>query len=262
MNTLFHTLFNRGLVVSPESRDIATVLRSCAENEVELLPTTPTFLRMLLMSDFVNHGFPESIKVTSYGTERMDEDTLSRLCLLLPHVDFRQTYGMSELGILRVKSRSRDSVWMQVGGEGIETKIEEDVLFIRAERRMVGYLNAPDPFDQLGWYDTGDRVEEKEGWVRIVGRQNELANVGGLKFTLAEVENVALSFPGVELVKAHICDNPFTGNHVELSVQEASGFNVIPADLKKFLKMNLESHKVPARVNIETIELSPRFKKS
>lgn len=262
LNTLFHTLFNRGLVVSPESREISNVLRTCAQNKVELLPTTPTFLRMLLMSDFPNNGLLESLKVITYGTERMDEDTLLRLCSLLPHVDFRQTYGMSELGILRVKSRSRDSLWMRVGGEGVETKIKQGVLFIRAENRMVGYLNAPNPFDELGWYNTRDRVEEEEGWIRIVGREGELANVGGLKFNLAEVENVALSFPGVELVKARVCENPYTGNHVELSVQEAKGFSVIPAELKKFLKDNLEPHKVPARVRIMSIKVSPRFKKT
>ena len=45
----------------------------------------------------------------TYGTERMDQPTLDELCRILPDVDFRQTFGMSELGILRVKSESRNS---------------------------------------------------------------------------------------------------------------------------------------------------------
>jgi len=46
----------------------------------------------------------------------MDQPTLDELCKLLPSVDFRQTFGMSELGIVRVKSEARDSLFMKVGG--------------------------------------------------------------------------------------------------------------------------------------------------
>ena len=46
----------------------------------------------------------------------MDQTTLQELCDLLPTVDFRQTFGMSELGIVRVKSESRNSLFMKIGG--------------------------------------------------------------------------------------------------------------------------------------------------
>ena len=34
----------------------------------------------------------------------MDQPTLDALCKILPNIDFRQTFGMSELGIVRVKA--------------------------------------------------------------------------------------------------------------------------------------------------------------
>jgi len=52
---------------------------------------------------------------------------------------------------------------------------------------MLGYLNAPSPFDSAGWYDTKDIVEEKNGFYKIVGRIGEVINVGGLKFMASEV---------------------------------------------------------------------------
>lgn len=262
LNTLFHTLFNKGLIVSPRSRDVGSVLAACRQSEVELLPTTPTFLRMLLMSEYVPEKFPASIRLITYGTERMDQATLSRLCHLLPAVEFRQTYGMSELGILRIKTRARDSLWMQVGGEGVESKVIKDVLHIRSKNRMVGYINAPDPFDGKGWYNTNDVVEVDGDWIKVVGRTKDVVNVGGLKFSTAEVEDVALEFPGVEFAKAEGRENPITGNHVELTVQSSNQGEVDLAALKKFLKTELEPHKQPMRVTLGEVEISPRFKKS
>ena len=43
INTLFHTLFNKGTIVVPKSRDVYEVLKICAKHKVEVLPTTPTF---------------------------------------------------------------------------------------------------------------------------------------------------------------------------------------------------------------------------
>lgn len=262
LNTLFHTLFNKGLIVSPKRLDLASVLSACAEQEVELLPTTPTFLRMLLMSEYVTDKFPESLRLITYGTERMDQATLSRLCDLLPQVEFRQTYGMSELGILRIKTRARDSLWMKVGGEGVETKVVNDVLLIRSQNRMVGYLNAPDPFDDEGWYNTTDVVETDGDWLKITGRTKDVVNVGGLKFSTAEVEDVALEFPGVALAKAEARENPLTGNHVELTVQASENFVLDAGELKNFLKARLEPHKQPVRLKLGTVGVSPRYKKT
>lgn len=261
INTLFHSLFNKSLIVSPGSRDVASVMSACAENAIELLPTTPTFLRMLLMSEYVTTNFPTSLRLITYGTERMDQSTLSQLCELLPEVQFRQTYGMSELGILRIRTRARDSLWMHLGGEGVQTKVVNGVLHIQSQNRMVGYLNAPDPFDQEGWYDTTDVVETDGDWIKISGRTKDIVNVGGLKFSTLEVEDAALEFPGVELAKAEAKENPVTGNHVELTVQTSHDGTLDIDELRKFLKMKLEPHKQPMRVTMGKVEVSPRYKK-
>ena len=58
----------------------------------------------MLMSGLVPDQIPGSLRIITYGTERMDQPTLDQLCEWMPEVDFRQTFGMSELGIVRVKS--------------------------------------------------------------------------------------------------------------------------------------------------------------
>lgn len=261
LNTLFHTLFNKGVIVAPKSRRVEDVLTICQEENVQVLPTTPTFLRMLLMSGMIPRRFPKSLEIVTYGTERMDQPTLSALCELLPRVDFRQTYGMSELGILRVKSESRDSLFMKVGGEGVETRTTEGVLEIRSDSRMLGYLNASSPFDSDGWYNTKDLVIERNGMYKITGRSSEVINVGGLKFMASDVESVALSFDGVDLAKAIGRSNPITGQHVELQVQPAADGQFDTRGLQDFLEANLPSHMIPRKITLSEIAVSHRFKK-
>jgi len=262
INTLLHTLFNKGVVVAPESRTVDSILETCRKFNVEVLPTTPTFLRMMLMSGAVPSKVPECLKVITYGTERMDQPTLDELCKLLPKVDFRQTFGMSELGIVRVKSEAKDSLYMKVGGEGVETRVVNGVLQIRSSSRMLGYLNAPSPFDAEGWYDTKDVVEVKDDYYKVTGRINDVINVGGLKFMASEVERVALQFPNVSLVKATPKPNPITGQHVELLVQPTSEGGVDKEALLVFLKERLQPHMVPKRLRIQNVSFGYRFKKT
>lgn len=261
LNTLLHTLFNKGTVIAPKSRQVRDVLETCSNYEVEVLPTTPTFLRLMLMSGMLPDALPSSLKIITYGTERMDQVTLNSLCEIMPDVDFRQTFGMSELGIVRVKSEKRDSLYMKIGGEGIETKVVDGVLHIRSETRMLGYLNAEDPFDSDGWYDTKDVVETKDEFYKVVGRTSEVINVGGLKFMAAEVEQAALEYTGVQLAKAEARINPITGQHVELKVQQVPNGSIIKKDLKRFLSTRLPSHMVPKRLEISSISIGHRFKR-
>jgi long-chain acyl-CoA synthetase len=261
INTLLHTLFNKGTVIAPESRTVDSILKTCSLYDVEVLPTTPTFLRMMLMSGAVPDMVPECLKVITYGTERMDQPTLDELCQLLPHVDFRQTFGMSELGIVRVKSEARDSLFMRIGGEGVDTKVIDGVLHIRSQTRMLAYLNAPSPFDEAGWYNTNDIVEVKGDYYKVTGRTTDVINVGGLKFMASDVERVALLFPNVSHVKAVARTNPITGQHVELLVQPQCQDDFDSQTFMAFLRKELQAHMVPKRLHIDAALVGHRFKR-
>jgi long-chain acyl-CoA synthetase len=260
INTLFHTIFNGGQVVAPSGRTPESVVNTIRQYRVELFPTTPTFLRLMLLEGALDARQLESLKVITYGTERMDQPTLDRLCEALPHVDFRQTYGMSELGILRVKSQARNSLWMTVGGEGVETKVVDDVLWIRSINRMLGYLNAPSPFDADGWYDTGDLVEQDGRFLKIVGRSKQVINVGGVKVLPSEVERVALLHPGVLRAKARGVPNPLTGQHIEITCQPRPGSQLDRNALRAHFRENLSELLRPQSIRIGEVTVSHRHK--
>lgn len=263
INTMFHTLFNKGVVIMPSGRRVADILSDIESFEVEILPTTPTFLRMMLFDGSLKTANLSSLKLITYGTERMDEITLQRICAAIPHVDFRQTFGMSELGIMRVKSVSRDSLWMYVGGEGIETRVDEGILKIKSATRMLGYLNEASPFDQEGWYNTKDIVEcRKDGALRVIGRSTEWINIGGEKVLPEILEDAALKHESVVLAQARGVANPITGMHAELTCQLKEGAELTRKELKKLLKQHLPQMFMPQHIKFGQIAVNHRFKKS
>ena len=109
VNTLFYTLSNSGMSVVPRDRSPDGVCQSIEEHRVELLPTSPTFLNLLLLSSASTRYDISSLRLVTYGTEPMPERTLARLSAAFPHGELLQTYGSTEFGILRSKSRGRDS---------------------------------------------------------------------------------------------------------------------------------------------------------
>jgi Acyl-CoA synthetases (AMP-forming)/AMP-acid ligases II len=119
LNTLFAVLFNGGTIVTAASRQAKDICEAIERYSVELLPTTPSFLTMLLMSRAYESHDLSSLQVITYGTEVMPASTLASLHRIFPHVTLKQTYGLSELGILATQSKDSSSKWMKIGGEGV-----------------------------------------------------------------------------------------------------------------------------------------------
>lgn len=205
-----------------------------------------------------------SLQVIAYGTEPMPESTLKQLHEVFPKVALVQTYGMSELGVLRSKSKDSKSLWLKFTGEGFETKIIDRILWVRAESAMLGYLNAPALFDADGWLNTQDEVEVDGEYLRILGRASDLINVGGQKVYPAEVENHLLQMDNVQDVAVFGKANALIGQMV------AARFCLkIPEPLAAFkLRMNvfcrgrLANYQVPRWVELsEEEQFGHRFKK-
>ena len=122
----------------------------------------------------------------------MPQSTLDRMKKILPRAVFQQTYGLSEVGVLNSKSKDDGSLWVKVGGEGFDTKVVDNILFIKSKYAMVGYLNAPSGFDSEGWFNTQDQVEVDGDYFRILGRSSDIINVGGQKVYPADIFDVAV----------------------------------------------------------------------
>jgi acyl-CoA synthetase (AMP-forming)/AMP-acid ligase II len=265
LNTLLHTLSNGGCVIVTPARTPDAVLETIERFGVELLPTSPTFLNLMLLSEaYLRHDL-SSLKLVTYGTEPMPESTLKKFCSLFPGVQMLQTYGLSEIGVLRSKSKSSDSLWLKIGGDEFATRVVDGLLQIKAPSAMLGYLNAPSPFTEDGWLITGDSVEVDGEYLKILGRKSELINVGGQKVYPNEIEGVILEMENVAEVLVYGERNAIMGTIVCAKVRLRDGENdasAFPSKLKQFCQSRMEPYKIPVRILVEEKELSTeRFKK-
>jgi long-chain acyl-CoA synthetase len=250
LNTLLHCLSNNSSVVLPGNRTPDHICQLLQQHQVELLPASPTFLNLLLLSKAYEGRDLSALRLITYGSEPMPSSTLAGLRKVFPNVELRQTYGLIELGVLRAKSMSSDSLWVKVGGEGYDLRVVDGILQIRADSAMLGYLNAPSPFTDDGYFITGDRVELNGDYMRFLGRDSELINVGGQKVFPAEVEAVLLACEVVGEAVVYGQANPITGKIVCADVQLRGVHDEAEArrTIRKFCAQRLEPFKVPVKI--------------
>ncbi len=264
MDTLFNGLANRGTLVTVPVRDPESVCRAIAAHRVHTLPASPTFLNLLLISGAWRDHDLSSLKTIAYGTESMPAATLARLEEAFPGVRLAQTYGLSELGVLRTKSKESGSLWVKFTGEGFETSIRDGILWVRTPAAMMGYRIAPDLFDEAGWLNTEDAVEVDGDYLRILGRVSDLVNVGGRKIYPAEVENVIMEMENVRDVAVTGEPSALTGQLLvaRVNLVEPEAFDAFKKRLRVFCRERLPVYKVPSKIEVTDAEqFGARMKK-
>lgn len=266
LNTFLSSFAYGGVAICPKSRTTEGIASAISQHKANLLPTTPTFLNLLYMGHYSENNNFSSIELITYGTEMMTDITLQNTLRIFPNAKLKQTYGMSEIGVLRSKSESDDSLWLKVGGGGFDIKVKEGILWVKSEANMVGYLNASQPFDKEGWMNTGDEVEQRGEYIRFKGRKSDVINIGGKKVFPAEVENVILQADNVRDVSVFGKKHPLMGEIVCAKIipnifEEKREFI---NRLRLHCNNNLAKYKVPVKFEVldaSDTQHSKRFKK-
>lgn len=267
LNTLFNALSMGATVVIPTTREVDGICDLISRYDVNLLPASPTFLNLILISEAHRKYDLSSLRMITYGTEVMSEGLLARLKAKFRNVKFLQTFGTSETGIAQTSSKSSDSTYIRIDDRNLEYKFVQNELWLRSKTQILGYLNhASDGFTEDGWFKTGDMVEvSKDGFIRITGRTSEIINVGGEKVLPEEVETVLLGLTQIVDCRVYGEKNAITGQMVVADVVVAEGLDEseIRSQIRKHCSVKLERYKMPAKINItQNIPFSNRFKKT
>lgn len=267
INTMLNILSMNATMIIPQNRNADDICKLIEEYKIAVLPSSPTFLNLILINRSYEKYDLSSLRMITYGTETMPEGLLNRLKAVFSKVKFLQTFGTSETGIAATSSKSSNSTFMKIDDENLEYKIVDNELWLRSKTQILGYLNrSMESFTNDGWFKTGDLVElDNEGFIRIIGRNKEIINVGGQKVLPSEVESVLLGMDEIEDCLVYGEQNAITGQSVSCDVVlksgvEADGLKIL---VRKFCKDKLDNFKIPTRVNVvQKTEFTERFKKS
>ena len=267
INTMLNILSMNATMIIPQNRNADDICKLIEEYKIAVLPSSPTFLNLILINRSYEKYDLSSLRMITYGTETMPEGLLGRLKAVFSKVKFLQTFGTSETGIAATSSKSSSSTFMKIDDENLEYKIVDNELWLRSKTQILGYLNrSMESFTNDGWFKTGDLVElDNEGFIKIIGRNKEIINVGGQKVLPSEVESVLLGMDEIEDCLVYGEQNAITGQSVSCDVVlkhgiDDSGFKIL---VRKFCKDKLDNFKIPTRVNVvQKTEFTERFKKS
>lgn len=220
----------------------------------------PATIRMLLMfSGERLSRYADKIDFIESGAAPLAHSDMLRLCEVLPRTRLYNTYASTETGIISTYNfNDGECIPGCLGRPMSHSRViitDEGKISCTGDTLMSGYVNDTALTVTIlknGTIYTSDIGElDKEGRLHLIGRESDVINVGGFKVSPAEVEDAAMSFPGV---KDCICigiPHPITGMALKLIVALEDGFSLDKQGLARHLKGRLEMYKVPLQYTQE-----------
>lgn len=145
------------------------------------------------------------------------------------------TYGMTETG--------SGVVYDGIPLDGVEIRIVDDVIELRAPMLLRSYRDGTQPFTKDGWFRTGD-IGSFDGTRLIVeGREGDLIITGGENVWPEQVEDCIRLHPAVVDVCVAGVTDPTWGHSVTAWVVVRD--NVTLDEVREFVKQTLPAHCAP-----------------
>lgn len=201
-----------------------------------------------------------------------------KLINLLPNVRKFDAYGGSEVGAVCYIDYNavRDNTkCVGKANPGVDIYIVDEhynrmdnataenpgIIAIRSNTVTAGYWNEPELTAntiQDGVIYMTDLGYIENGYLYLVGRRDDVINVGGLKIAPTEVEDVAMRHPMVDECVCIPFEDRVYGRVVKMLVKVNEGYEFDAAALVTYLEDKLEAYKVPKYI-VQTDEIPRTF---
>jgi acyl-CoA synthetase (AMP-forming)/AMP-acid ligase II len=263
-------------VIVPKFDPVA-VMAAIDRHGVTTVLLVPTMLQALV--DHPERGAFDltTLRTILYAGSPVTELLVRRAMGALPHAEFVQAYGMTELGGIsiltaedhrrgdRLASAGRAAAHAEVrivDGEGNEVpRGTVGEVEVRGGHVMAGYWGKPDETAAAirdGWLHTGDGAYmDDEGYIFIVDRIKDMIITGGENVYSTEVENALGQHPSVAACAVIGLPDERWGERVHAIVVLKSGAGATPTELRAHTRRLIAAYKAPRSVEfVETLPLS------
>lgn len=210
--------------------------------------------------------YADQIDYIQVGSAPLPETDKEKLLRYLPNTRLYNFYGSSEAGCSCILEFSRqnkngcigyptvNSLVRFIDGEGnvIENGSEKQPALLGWGGTIVmeGYYNDPELTAKTvvdGYVMTNDLgYMDEDGSIILVGRADDVINYGGSKISPAEVEAVAIRYPGVADCAYSSVHDPITGELPVMLIVQENGFD--EAAFLIYMQQQVESYKQPQKI--------------
>lgn len=214
----------------------------------------PANIRYLLAFDAKRFAaLADRLDFVESGGAPLSHADMLHLCELLPRTRLYNTYASTETGIIATYNYNDGRCLAGCLGRPMpHSKViitPEGKIACQGDTLMSGYLG--DEQLTAGILSNGTvfmsdygRIDD-EGMLHILGRENDVINVGGYKVAPTEVEDAAMEFPGVTDCICIAADHPVMGMALKLLVVIKPDTPFDKRSLARHLAARLEPYKVP-----------------
>ena len=147
----------------------------------------------------------DKIDFIETGAAAISQSDMESLCRLLPKTRLYNTYASTETGIISTYNYNDGKCMAGCLGKPMKHSeffiTEDGHIACKGDTIMSGYVGDPEKTSTVlrnGIIYTSDMgVIDDEGMLHLKGREDDVINVGGFKVSPVEVEDVALSYYGI-----------------------------------------------------------------
>ena len=262
---IFPTLMTGGtLIILDGIKDVNAFFRSFDYDSAHLATfLVPASIRMLLQFSADRlASYADRIEFIETGAAPISHSDMLRLCQLLPNTRLYNTYASTETGIVCSYNFNDGRTKPGCCGPALLNSqvfiTENGTIACKGSTLMSGYLNEPELTAAVlkdGCIYTADSgYLDDEGMLHVLGRNDDIINIGGYKVDPVEVENRALAFDGVQDCICIADTHPVIGNILKLLVKTNGNKPLDNKQIARFIAQTLEPYKVPVRYEcVETI---------
>ncbi len=233
----------------------------------------PTMIQMLVDQPEARDFDLSALRRLGYGGSPISEAVLERAQALLPHTEFSQVYGMTELGptatmlppeLHTPQARARGKLRSAgLPALGVELRIvdaegldlppgSQGEILVKSPGVMLGYWNKPEATREAlreSWMHTGDAAfVDEEGYVFIVDRVKDMIVTGGENVYSVEVEQAVASHAAVAACAVIGVPDPNWGERVHAVVVLKAGTRASAEDIHAHCKTLIGGYKCPRSV--------------
>ena len=228
-----------------------------------LPPSAVHYILMLASKELAK--FDEQLDFLYSSSSALPGGDKEKLIQLLPHVRKFDAYGGSEVGAvcyIDYNSEQKGIGCVGKANPGVDvfivdedykpfeaTKDNPGIIAIRSNTVTAGYWNEPELTAQTIHngiiYMTDLGYIDDEGYLYLVGRRDDVINIGGLKVAPTEVEDIALRFPTVKECVCIPFENGAIGKCLKMLVVVCDGCSLDDRELTLFMEDKLEAYKIP-----------------
>jgi len=257
-------------VLLKNSNNLENILNSLKKYNTTTLAVVPATLTKFLKFEkqYLDEKF-SNIRLIITNSTSIPKETVNDFKPIIKNRKLATYYGLTEASrstfmIFNENSKLDESVGKSAPGVKIkikkfDKKLKIGEIIIQGKNVIKNYWDNPTADKNLenGWLQTNDigYLDNDEN-LFLVGRNDDLINIGGEKVIPSEIEEIIKQIPEIDDVVAFGIDNEIFGKIIKVNIIKKKNSNVHKTKILSYCLKNLEKFKIPSK--IEFVEKIPK----